>query len=219
MMRNRNNPGPGLMIGMCGWEHPDWTPGFYPEELPPEWRLTFYANHFTTVLVPAERWLSGARQDLEQWLDDTGDDFRFVLELPADHERRQDEIRLRTRILDERIAALVIPYTQGSMTPTLARFGDWPISIRAPDGVSEQERAQWRHAGASILWDPLHTPGPEAGGRVLVTVLHLPVDHDMVEVTQKLTHVCATFPGIAFFLSGPPHNGQKVRAAATLLGL
>ena len=76
----RSDPDAPLRIGARGWEHPGWSGGFYPEDLPEEWRLGYYANEFSTLLLPAERWLSTTAAELEGWAEEVDEGFRFVLE-------------------------------------------------------------------------------------------------------------------------------------------
>ncbi|HID50027.1 MAG TPA: hypothetical protein EYP40_10535 [Chromatiales bacterium] len=72
-----------LLIGACGWNHPAWSETWYPEDLPPDWRLGFYANEFPVVLVTRQEWqASGA--DPRQWCEDSDASFRFLTELAAD---------------------------------------------------------------------------------------------------------------------------------------
>jgi len=69
-----------LKVGSYGWRHDHWQPEFYDNELPEDWRLTFYANEFSAVLVPAS-YLDESR-DIEQWCEDVHQDFRFYIEWP-----------------------------------------------------------------------------------------------------------------------------------------
>jgi len=73
-----------FFIGACGWEHAGWQDVFYPDDLPPDWRLSYYGNEFGAVLVPAEYWAHGSSQGVAQWSEDTDESFRFVLELPGE---------------------------------------------------------------------------------------------------------------------------------------
>ena len=41
----------GLRLGARGWRHAHWENDFYPDDLPPDWQLAYYANEFSTVLV------------------------------------------------------------------------------------------------------------------------------------------------------------------------
>lgn len=73
--------GAGLLVGAEAWEHPGWDGLFYPDDLPPEWRLTYYANEFPLVLLPAAAWCSTQPTALEDWRDDVPERFRFVLDV------------------------------------------------------------------------------------------------------------------------------------------
>lgn len=66
-----------FLLGGAGWDHPHWVGAFYPEDLPPDWRLAYYAHFFGCVLVPPAAWRGAA---LAGWLADTPPDFRFLLE-------------------------------------------------------------------------------------------------------------------------------------------
>lgn len=41
-----------LHIAAYGLEHPQWVGTYYPEGMPAEWRLDFYANRFRALLLP-----------------------------------------------------------------------------------------------------------------------------------------------------------------------
>ena len=68
-----------LDIVTTGWELPGWERGFYPEDLPADWRLTYFANEFHAVLVPRERWVDASESLLRAWHEDVHEDFRFFL--------------------------------------------------------------------------------------------------------------------------------------------
>ncbi len=69
-----------VLLGALDWEWPKWELGFYPEDMPPEWRLTFYNTQFNCVFLPADRWRAVATDELERWAEDTHDRFLFLLE-------------------------------------------------------------------------------------------------------------------------------------------
>lgn len=71
-----------IFVGAWGWKHDAWGKDqFYPDDLPADWRLSYYSNEFDMVVIPADYWASG---DLEQedWLDDVDDEFEFYLQWP-----------------------------------------------------------------------------------------------------------------------------------------
>jgi hypothetical protein len=72
---------PVFHIMSVGWEYPGWTGKFYPDDLPVEWRLAYYANEFPGVLIPHQRWITAGSQTLESWVADVSESFRFYLEV------------------------------------------------------------------------------------------------------------------------------------------
>lgn len=71
-----------VVVGSRGCLHERWLESFYPEDIPEEWLLGFYANEFNTLLVPWSQWGESV-EGLKEGLDDTQDDFHLYLELPA----------------------------------------------------------------------------------------------------------------------------------------
>lgn len=72
-----------LLLGTLGWERDDWLRDYYPEDLPPEWRLAYYANACDCVMLAADRWVGAPHETLEESLDELGGRLRFFLARPA----------------------------------------------------------------------------------------------------------------------------------------
>jgi hypothetical protein len=70
-----------IQLGARGWDFPAWHGGYFPEDLPPEWRLTYYANDFRQVLVPEGCWAVAEPAQGRLWREDVSETFRFYLEL------------------------------------------------------------------------------------------------------------------------------------------
>jgi hypothetical protein len=66
-----------ILVGAVGWRRPDWRGVFYPQDLPGEWRLSYYANEFSCVLVPPDYWLEGALPDVARWREEVPEGFEF----------------------------------------------------------------------------------------------------------------------------------------------
>ena len=75
---------PALFIGTEGWDYDAWSGVFYPEDLPVDWRLTYYANEYGVVLVPRRLWSGASASELESWASDVPTGFRFFLRVSAD---------------------------------------------------------------------------------------------------------------------------------------
>ncbi len=51
---------PAFHVLAVGWDHPAWQGSFYPDDLPADWRLTYYANEVPGVLL----FIEGERMDM-----------------------------------------------------------------------------------------------------------------------------------------------------------
>ncbi|NOX42999.1 MAG: hypothetical protein GXP19_04600 [Gammaproteobacteria bacterium] len=89
-----------ILIGATGWNHEAWVGSYYPENLPEDWRLSFYSNEFTTVLVPECDWINIQKEDIEQWINDTHDEFIFFFEANLTTNTAIDQIQRAANLLE-----------------------------------------------------------------------------------------------------------------------
>ena len=94
-----------LRVGSYGWRHDHWRPNFYDDDLPEDWRLTFYANEFNTVLVPAS-YLDESR-DIEQWCEDVNEGFQFYCEWP-EHMDSTDALVEELSSMGEKLGGILL---------------------------------------------------------------------------------------------------------------
>lgn len=81
-------------LGAIGWDHEAWAGSFYPEDMPPEWRLSYYNTHFDCVLLPYRDWGARSLETLAAWREDTLERFRFLLEHPPGTLTDEDQARI-----------------------------------------------------------------------------------------------------------------------------
>ena len=72
-----------ILVGAVGWAYPHWRDGFFPDDLPEDWMLSYYNTQFQAVYLPAKVWKQVTDSAWAQWLSETRNGFFFVLE-PAD---------------------------------------------------------------------------------------------------------------------------------------
>ncbi len=122
--------------GAVGWDHPDWDDQFYPDDLPPDWRLTYYGNEFSQVLIPQRQWAS-ASGAWEGWRDDVDAGFRFVLELDGYDRKTLEAVSACAQVLSGRLAGVVSwqPITQ-SQCQSLRRVLGASQFVATPKGSS-----------------------------------------------------------------------------------
>ncbi|MEN8170265.1 MAG: hypothetical protein ABFS08_08585 [Pseudomonadota bacterium] len=71
-----------IEIAAYGWQSREWD-RFYPEDMPADWRLDYYANEFFAVVVPYSEWSVQADDELLAWQQQVSEDFRFYWEQPC----------------------------------------------------------------------------------------------------------------------------------------
>ena len=69
-----------MKFGSYDWRWPQWNGIYYPDDLPEDWRLSYYANEFDTVLLPEDVW-QGRREALNDCMAELPSDFTVWLEL------------------------------------------------------------------------------------------------------------------------------------------
>lgn len=226
-----------ILVGARGWDHDDWSGGFYPQDLPRGWRLTYYANWLRAVLVPGETWDGADAQVVGQWAADCDESFRFVLELPhelsapqraatiphllVDFFKTIEPIRARTAALLLRVAAGTQPNGQW-LEPMLHALGtripvcvDLPPAWRVPENLVTLARHQ-----ASLCWQAPAEPAPQAGGRFLVALAR----EGQPRAQRALLERLAAWPGVgaALFFDSPgtaAEQARKARLIAELMGI
>jgi len=70
-MKQVQKPTPTIALGAWDWRHTEWNGRFYADDLPEEWRLTFYSNEFDAVGLYAAGWMTTPISEMEQWVEDT----------------------------------------------------------------------------------------------------------------------------------------------------
>ena len=73
-----------VSVGAVGWTHPHWQGGFYPDDLPEDWMLSYYNTQFQAVYLPASVWRDASEATWQRWLTDSQEGFTFVLEPAGD---------------------------------------------------------------------------------------------------------------------------------------
>lgn len=233
-----------LMIGTRGWEHAAWNGGFYPPELPDDWRFCYYSNNLRSVLVPQAAWAKAARNDVAQWLTDSDAAFRFVLEMPAllstplddTKENRELDVFLETvEPLMPRVAGLLLrvapdtPVLLEWFERLLNRLGDIaPLCVDlAENGWRDPEPLDaLRRQGAGLAWHCAHEPVPRPGGRLLVALAPAAGPRDMRQWIEKLAswqntgQVSAAQAGLYFDTpDSAAKSAQEARLIAELMGV
>ena len=199
-----------LTLGARDWEHPAWVAQFYPQDMPASWRLCFYANEFSAVLVPAQRWQGTEVSDWRGWLGEVREGFRFYLELADPGGVDVEHLGRLRETLGPQLAGLVVP--EATRVPMeggggTAAMGPWPDGLPCYSASAPATHAR--------LWTGPDTQAPcgPVGRVVLPSGAHPRVLRDHLEAFAR----CSQGRSGVLFLDAPPAvMGQTVTLAGLL---
>lgn len=78
-----------LLVTTRGWDHPGWLDSFYPDDMPADWRLAYFANSFAAVLLPASLLAELDAATIRQRVSEIEGDFVFYLEADTSSDKLQ----------------------------------------------------------------------------------------------------------------------------------
>jgi uncharacterized protein YecE (DUF72 family) len=120
-------------LGASGWDHTTWIGAFYPEDLPPEWRLSYYNTSFECVYLPYTLWSQASLETLAAWSAETLDHFCFLLEAPpvvsSANKERIAALGNKALIVTPHAAPTIIGLEPGADLKQLARTLQAQISV------------------------------------------------------------------------------------------
>jgi len=210
MAQHSENARPGaLIVGARGWEHPGWQGSYYPDDLPEDWRLAYYANDFRGVLVPASFWTGDRPPDWHSLAEDTSDPFRFFLELPAEpvaRNRAMERLSVCAQTLGARLGSLLVADVSQ----------DWIDGLGArhrrlcPLSASGTDSAHWAL-----------DPSPGEAARLEVALLSVSALSDMRRLRSVIEALAAAPVGgpKAILLTGSPPDSRALDRLKTLVRL
>src|SRR5690349_14125167 len=129
-----------LSVGTSGFSYKEWLGKFYPEKLPGEQMLGFYARHFDTVEINNTFYRMPAESMLARWAAEAPPGFEFTLKAPRriTHDKRLREAGddvaefcRRAAMLGERLGVLLFQ-TPPFLKKDLPRLRDFLALLQAP---------------------------------------------------------------------------------------
>ena len=107
-----NNP--QLLIGAHGWMHSQWGGTFYPDDLPEDWQLGYYANEFSLVVIEQKAWafLHENPDIITDWIAETESGLRFVCEISVDCSEQEENVYLSVvhKLGDACVGVILVGY-------------------------------------------------------------------------------------------------------------
>ncbi len=203
-------------VGAIGFEHPDWRPGYYPDDLPEDWRLEYYANNHETLLLPAGRLLTADGEELQSWYEDTEDEFRFFLHGPGSLKTHEYAgLAANAACLREKFSGILLDTADAQLATALAAtFGP---SI--PHAIVMGPSAGSERSPAPTYWQP--GAAGTAGSGVAVGCLEAPAVELPRLRDQLMAFIawCGQREDSWLFLGGTPPNPESLSQARLMLDL
>lgn len=150
-----------LFIGAKDWNREAWVGAFYPIEMPEEWRLDFYANHFRTALVPQSVWLAWCDDDIDEMMEVIEGDYFFLIfewhiqsglnEVPSEASKKTQLSNIKSKLAD--LAAGVAVFSQGSILYESVLCG-MPITLISPEATLKEASWVWQNQGLYYSGEP-----------------------------------------------------------------
>jgi uncharacterized protein YecE (DUF72 family) len=112
-------PAANWFIGTMGFSYADWTGVFYPADMPPQKRLSYYSRVFNAVEIDSTFYGAPRPENVRRWAAATTLDFRFCLKVPRQltHEAglvgvQGDLLKFidTIQLLDEKLGALLFQF-------------------------------------------------------------------------------------------------------------
>lgn len=96
-----------LYVGTSGYSYKEWKGRFYPEKIPAEDMLSYYASHFQAVELNNTFYRLPQKSMVESWIAQVPADFRFTAKASQriTHIKQLKDAAYETRLMLERMSA------------------------------------------------------------------------------------------------------------------
>ncbi|WP_455221881.1 hypothetical protein [Kaarinaea lacus] len=216
-----------IFVGTRGWQYSDWLGDFYPDDLPEDWRFSYYSNEQQAILVPFDYLHRYTEEEWAEWVEDTPNEFAFYVELSGS--ASWNEVSSILEVIGKQLKGIVIVIDD---LPDIEAFASLvrhakvmaPVCIqRVGDKVSEQDMETlrschevnecwngendapvWGYGGAAVL---LRDSGKQNSPDILRQLI------------EKGIEYAGTCEAIALFFTGDAPKISDIRNARTITEL
>lgn len=201
-----------------GWEGEAWS-GFYPEEIPTDWRLDYYCNEFTSLVVPADAWAVTSIDVADSWLATVPAGFQFYWELADDDgASRLLELAERQDTTDNHLGGWLIQsgiILEHEMFEALS--DSLPGAVYGQRPVSTQQAEQLSAQGITLCWQDEMKLNCRGRWLRVLQISH-PPDLRILRKTIEEQYI-AGVELLLILVKPGPHVSQHMRELQTLINL
>jgi hypothetical protein len=202
-----DKPARTLTFGAVGWNDPRLVEALYPVDAPPDWRLSCYASHFDTVLVPEADWRQVTPEAAAAWGEELPSQFWFYLlveQVPG--EACVGRLGALAAALGDRLGGLVLDTPAASALERVCGCAPGAPVFSAAGG-----------AGPGRLWTGTDCPCP-CGPVGLVDFAAVPSPRVLRETVEAFL-ACQGEPWSVLFMRAPAASYDDARVIGQLLGV
>ena len=216
-----------LQVGAKGWQYTEWSGEFYPDDLPEDWRFSYYSNEYHAVLIPSNYISLFAVQDWIEWKEDTQKDFAFYMELPETV--KIDVVQPYIEALDNQLKGFVVVVEQLTDIDALAVLIRQlktiaPVSLHGKGtrlSDSDMDTLQACHE-VNLCWDG-KDDAPAWGYNESAIILREPGEQNNPDQLRQCMEKAIEYAGkcdaVALFFTGVPPRISDIRTARTITDL
>ena len=216
-----------VRVGARGWQYSDWIGEFYPDDLPEDWRFSFYSNEFNTVLIPYDCLTQYEVGDWLEWAEDTQKDFTFYVEISET--ASWDKTKPYLEALGEQLKGVVVEIEHLRHIDSLASLINYlksmvPVCIRkSSDTVSDQDMQTLQACHeVNECWDG-HNEAPQWGYSEAAILLRDVNEQNTPDKLRQLIEKGMEYAGrcdaVALFFAGSSPKIIDIRTARTITDL
>ena len=157
---------PEIRVGSRGWNFDQWGGDFYPDDLPEDWRFSYYSNEFQAMLVPMNYLKQFSLDDWREWIDDTSKDYWFFVEISESD--TWEDIEPYLQVFSDKLKGIVVSVEKLDSVDSLASLINKskrvaPVTLtRTGTTISDQDMVTlqscyevnecWNGSGESPNW-------------------------------------------------------------------
>ncbi|MBT8440131.1 MAG: hypothetical protein HKP55_07320 [Gammaproteobacteria bacterium] len=190
-----------MRIGTIGWLFESWDNSYFPEDIPQDWKLGYYANDLSAVVVPEALWEQADFEELEEMAEEVHEDFGFYFQIKTYWPSVEEHERLKMLFADNYFGFLVD--CEPEKAPSVVNDRDFIF----PAGI---------FPGAGCSWSLLEQAGSND------CVIRITAESDLRQLKQQFEQLASTvdFNRDALILVDLPEpRPDFIRQLRTLLEL
>lgn len=188
-----------IYVAPLNWQSPGWDVGYFPEDIPADWKLAFYANDFAVVVLNEDCWSKPqCLADFVSQLDELEDDQTLLIYAIANALPTNDLIESLNASLGNRLDGMLVKDmpAEHQLNELDAQLRSrvilpWPACAAAANSqlgnqLGSQFDSQWESHCWCWLEQLADLPAREQGSAQLPAVVLLEKQQDLRNIRRYL---------------------------------